>query len=219
MLDLVVVAPHPLLVLSSPLARRATSASGPKQRRALPLLLLAGLGCVAFVLWREQRRRQASHSIDSAALRAPATRAAGAPQAGSPQVTPVAGSSDARRPVGVTPLSVVDTAAASARAAIHHGAPQRAARAVHRGQPGQLRELARELAQHGREAEAGLLQNYALLLERPGVNRARVLAEVTRMLQAAEDERNARAPARVWRRIPLPAKTLAVMGERRRMAR
>ena len=151
MLDVMVVAPHSSL--PSALAR---CASGPRRRRVLPpLLLLGALGAVAFVLWRQQRRRQAPHSSASSE---PRTEAA---------------------PRAVLPVRL-----------------------------GRLRELARELAQCGREAEAGLLDNYALLLERPSVNRTRVLAEVTRMLQAAEDERNVREPAqRVWRRVPLPSRT------------
>jgi hypothetical protein len=41
----------------------------------------------------------------------------------------------------------------------------------------------------GLDVEAGLLNNYALLLERSRTSRPRVLAEVTRMLQAATAHR------------------------------
>jgi hypothetical protein len=66
---------------------------------------------------------------------------------------------------------------------------QRAALAVHLGQPAALRRIAEEMEWVGREIEAGLLKNYALLLERSKVSRGRVLTEVTRMLQAATGHR------------------------------
>jgi hypothetical protein len=61
--------------------------------------------------------------------------------------------------------------------------------AVHRGQSGELRRIAVEMDRAGLDTEAGLLNNYALLLERSHASRPRVLTEVTRMLQAAAAHR------------------------------
>jgi hypothetical protein len=65
----------------------------------------------------------------------------------------------------------------------------RAAMAVELGHPSELRRIAQQMALAGSESEAGLLNNYALLLERSRSSQARVLAEVTRMLQSASAER------------------------------
>jgi len=77
----------------------------------------------------------------------------------------------------------------------------RAALAITLGKPADLRGLAHDLQRAGQDAEAGLLENYALLLERSSVSRERVLAEVTRMLRAAAAERRSArrdSPAIGW---------------------
>jgi hypothetical protein len=66
---------------------------------------------------------------------------------------------------------------------------QRAALAIHLVRPAALRRIAEEMERADLAIEAGLLKNYALLLERSSSSRDRVLAEVTRMLQAATAHR------------------------------
>jgi hypothetical protein len=81
-------------------------------------------------------------------------------------------------------------------------AVHRAALAITLGKPNDLRRLARDLQRAGQDIEAGLLDNYALLLERSeNPNRDRLLAEVTRMLRAAAAERRSArrtTPAIAW---------------------
>jgi hypothetical protein len=80
-------------------------------------------------------------------------------------------------------------------------AVQRAALAITLGKPNDLRRLARDLQRAGQDIEAGLLENYALLLERTHADRERLLAEVTRMLRAAAAERRSArraTPAIAW---------------------
>jgi hypothetical protein len=77
----------------------------------------------------------------------------------------------------------------------------RAALAITLGKPAELRRLAHDLQRAGQDTEAGLLGNYALLLERSSVSRERILAEVTRMLRAAAAERRSArrdSPAIPW---------------------
>jgi hypothetical protein len=50
--------------------------------------------------------------------------------------------------------------------------------------PAELRRIASEMQRAGRDSEAGLLCNYAVLLERSKLSNNRIMAEVTRMLQA-----------------------------------
>lgn len=78
---------------------------------------------------------------------------------------------------------------------------RRSALAIGLGQPEELRRLALEFEQTNQEAEAGLLRNYALLLERTGANPQRVMTEVTRMLRAAATAR------KNTRQAPLTAPT------------
>lgn len=81
-------------------------------------------------------------------------------------------------------------------------AVHRATLAITLGKPAALRQLARDLQRIGQDVEAGLLENYALLLERTNPDRNRVLAEVTRMLRAAVAER--RSARRATPAIPWP---------------
>jgi hypothetical protein len=86
-------------------------------------------------------------------------------------------------------------------------AVHRAALAIRLGKPAALRRLARDLQRIGQDIEAGLLENYALLLERSNPDRDRLLAEVTRMLRAAAAERRSArrtAPAIPWPPSGLP---------------
>jgi hypothetical protein len=69
-----------------------------------------------------------------------------------------------------------------------------AARAITWGRTSELRQIADEMARDGWDSEAGLLRNYALLLERSTASRERVLAEVSRMLEAAGRLRARAAP-------------------------
>jgi hypothetical protein len=81
-------------------------------------------------------------------------------------------------------------------------AVHRAALAISLGKPAALRRLARDLQRIGQDIEAGLLENYAVLLERSNPDRNRLLAEVTRMLRAAAAER--RSARRTSPAIPWP---------------
>ncbi|HWO12459.1 MAG TPA: hypothetical protein VNN80_23340 [Polyangiaceae bacterium] len=62
---------------------------------------------------------------------------------------------------------------------------ERASVAIHLRQPGELRRIARELEAADYPVAAGLIDNYALLLERSRASLSRVLAEVRRLLVAA----------------------------------
>jgi hypothetical protein len=81
----------------------------------------------------------------------------------------------------------------------------RAALAVQRGRADELRCIAREMEGAGLDVEAGLLNNYALLLERSRASRPRVLTEVTRMLQAATAHRRSTPSAAPEAPIAAPA--------------
>jgi hypothetical protein len=86
-------------------------------------------------------------------------------------------------------------------------AVHRAALAITLGKPAALRRLARDLERIGQDVEAGLLDNYAVLLERSNPDRNRLLAEVTRMLRAAAAERRSArrsTPAIQWPPTGLP---------------
>jgi hypothetical protein len=72
----------------------------------------------------------------------------------------------------------------------------RAEIAVRLGRADELRGIALEMQRAGQDIEAGLLENYALLLERSRSSRERILAEVTRMLRAATTHRQSAAPER-----------------------
>lgn len=173
--------------------------------------LAVAAGSVAVLLIAAQRRRRANR-LDA---RARASRTA-VPFHGAAGVEPprpaAASSREASRPGQASETARARAAAArgsspgprpfvtdASQAALEPPLPsvQRAALAARLGQPAELRRLALELASTGQEAEAGLLDNYALLLERSRVNRARVTAEVTRMLRAAAaDRKSTRRPSR-----------------------
>ena len=77
----------------------------------------------------------------------------------------------------------------NAEPSLPHTWAQRASRALQIGGPDGLRRLGHDLRHAGMHAEAGLLDNYAMLLEHSVMSRARVSAEVTRMLHAATADR------------------------------
>jgi hypothetical protein len=91
----------------------------------------------------------------------------------------------------------------------------RAEQALERSGPAGLRRVAAEMSRAGLEVEAGLLDNYALLLERSSASHARVQHEVKRMLQAAAEERQAAPKVAPRPVMPMPA---AVVDRRRRAA-
>ncbi len=70
----------------------------------------------------------------------------------------------------------------------------RAEVAIRLGRADELRGVAAEMLRAGQDIEAGLLDNYALLLERSRSSRERVLAEVTRLLRAATVHRRGAPP-------------------------
>lgn len=89
----------------------------------------------------------------------------------------------------------------------------RAEVAIRLGRAGDLRAIAAEMQRAGQDIEAGLLDNYALLLDRSRSSRERVLAEVTRMLRAATDHRRSATTAPASRRSA-PSDPLGAREER-----
>lgn len=79
----------------------------------------------------------------------------------------------------------------AAYAAVVPGVPwvNQVALAVHLDRPGELRRIAAEMRHAGDDIEAGLLDNYTLLLER-ATDRSRVSGELLRMLRAAAARRS-----------------------------
>ncbi len=144
------------------------ASSGELWRTALPLI---ALGSVAFLLWRLRRQRTST----SSAAKVGATSTVSAPlplRAANTELRrlgrPARASGEAPpRPANVEPSYV-----------------NQAALAVHLGMPAELRRIASEMQRAGRDSEAGLLCNYAVLLERSKLSNNRIMAEVTRMLQA-----------------------------------
>lgn len=161
------------------------------------LLWLAGAGAVAFWVWQFQRRANAANTV----LDFPLSEQGGAGHTGSSAAS--AAAADVLRrapsPAATLPFRRAPTSLPArsspwlyrARLALRQGAPA-------------LRQLAAEMAHAGLEAEGSLLGNYASLLERTNTSRARVQAEVMRMLEAASVERGA-GPGEWQRRIvPMP---------------
>jgi hypothetical protein len=163
-------------------------------RAALPVI---AVGSVAFLLWRVRRSTALSGAPLVATVRAePATRAQNTPWAGfqgasaaciaesSPErEPPEAAARNLARPRAVAVLPTLPPFSKSF--AVASPWVNQAALAIHLGRPGELRRLAGEMERAGQDVEAGLLRNYAVLLERSTMSRKLVLAEVTRMLEAA----------------------------------
>jgi hypothetical protein len=200
---------------------------GPARGAALSsrhVWLAVAAGSVALLLIAAQRRRAASRAVADAVAspqrvsdeaREPALGEASAPQPRemrAPQMQTLARTEPARSPLPSAAPAAKRRAAPAPRArCVTRSAPcsielplpavQRAALAITLGKPSDLRRLARDLQRAGQDIEAGLLENYALLLERTNVSRDRLLAEVTRMLRAAVAERRSSrrsTPAITW---------------------
>jgi hypothetical protein len=154
------------------------------------LLLAIAVGSVA-VLWSRARRRRGAAPRQSPPPERRSTLRPPPQPVDTFRWQPVAGViPDAAlgvRPPGAEMLPVWTVPEYAANV----GLPwvQQAALAVHRGRADELRRIAVEMDRAGLDAEAGLLNNYALLLERSRASRPRVLTEVTRMLQAATAHR------------------------------
>lgn len=183
-------------------ARRSkrAPAAGPQQ-----LLWLAAAGSVAFLLWQIQRRTGPA----SGAAPAPAAERS-APEQQRDAALPVrtGATREARRAPSGGGL-----AAASERPELAASWVHRARLALRRGGADGLRRLGADMAHAGLEVEAGLLGNYALLLERSSSSRPRVLAEVARMLEAASVHRGAAPAAARKPLVPMPV--VPVDGRRR----
>jgi hypothetical protein len=177
---------------------------GSSRRRGFRLeprhvVLAIAAGCLAFA-WARARRRRSSADVEPEPMpQAPPLRtepilpprpftrpdaATGAPKPASPPIA------------RTVTMPAWASLAASTDVAAHW--LERADQAAHMGRPWALRRIAAEMERAGRDVEAGLLNNYALLLEHSKGSRARVRAEVTRMLQAAMGQR---------RSVPLPRRT------------
>jgi hypothetical protein len=172
-----------------------------------PLLWLAAAGSVAFWVWQMQRRA------------GPAAEASPGPA--TERSTPGRTASSTVH----FPMNAVPREANGAERWLSRGRtaalPQRSLSWVYRAQqvlrmggPAELRQLAVEMANAGLEAEAGLLDNYALMLERSSNSRPRVVAEVARMLEAAASDRQAN-PALATRRPIVPMPIVPVEEQRR----
>jgi hypothetical protein len=170
--------------------RRLTLKKSVSERRtrgeAGPVLVLVALGSVAFLMWQAQRRAKAT-AAEGTLIRPP-------PPADVEQafrVPPASAPPDLGRPIfrELEPesddVATNDVLSVPAYSGLALTELQRAAVAIQLGQPSDLRRIALEMELAGQDIEAGLLNNYALLLERSRNSRPRVLAEVTRMLQAA----------------------------------
>lgn len=158
-------------------------------RRGWAQLWWAGAVCgVAFAMWHRRRHRRALHPSlprPLASSRPPASPA---------------------RPAWLPPASVEDD---PPWALPSHGAPRapwlrRASVAIHLGQASELARIARELDAAGYPAAAGVLDNYALLLER-STAKSRILVEVTRLLSIALAEAPTTNPRARAPRRPFPA--------------
>jgi hypothetical protein len=192
-------------------------------RTSRQLWLAVAVGSVALLLLAARHRRRAG-AAGPRPTRVPTPRG---PDAPGPKPLPAHARDDEARPANVEPhgASLANAAGDAKREApaapadrfvcriapysieLPLPAVHRAALAISLGKPAALRRLARDLQRIGQDIEAGLLQNYALLLERSNPDRNRLLAEVTRMLRAAAAERrNARrtTPAIPWPPSGLP---------------
>jgi hypothetical protein len=160
------------------------------------LLWIAAAGSVAFWVWRMQRR----------AIPASGPRLAPAAERSSLGPEPRRGL-PARAGLSEPAAARVVSGQTMATAALPERSMPwvyRARLALRLGGPVELRRLAVEMAHAGLEAEAGLLENYALLLERSNTSRPRVLAEVARMLEAASVHRQATPGTRRRPLVPMP---------------
>lgn len=183
-----------------------------------PLWLAVAAGSVAILLLAAHRRRRAEGEErelllrdgpfrwvagDEALLRPSAARREPFVECrdSAPAAVGPSGSTDRDSPPAVNPAvwNVPEYSVELPLPGVH-----RAALAISLGQPAELRRLALDLEQAGREAEAGLLGNYALLLERSNVSRERVMAEVARMLRAAVAERRSTQRTRRSASVALP---------------
>jgi hypothetical protein len=174
-----------------PMLLRKAGKSGARRARSVeagPVLFMAVLGSVAFLLWQAQRR----HRRPAGALGAKA-----APQSPGPDslIRPPPNAGDMFRETGADrdDLALAEAWSVPSYPGVTLTGAYRAAMAVHLGRPSELRRIAIEMRSEGKDSEAGLLNNYALLLERSSSSRARVVGEVMRMLQAASAERNSAA--------------------------
>jgi hypothetical protein len=175
-------------------------------------LSVGALASVAFVLWRVRQDRT---SASSTAPAAPGTAELGVnpevasaqprsrdlPQRGLPQPElpqpELQAEPGARHDVpsqGGTPYPRPRASSTPSEAASSEPWNVRVAQAITLGSTGELRCIADEMARDGWDSEAGLLRNYALLMERSSASRERVLAEVGRMLEAAGRLRARPAP-------------------------
>jgi hypothetical protein len=181
-------------------ARPSAGKSGVRRAsrfEAGPVLLVAVLGSVAFLLWQAQRRQRRAALAPGSLIRPP-------PAAGGSMLEPLAPLKSAPAPelgssmfreTGADPddVELADVWDIPSYGGVTLTRAHRAAMAVHHGRPSELRRIALEMHSEGQDSEAGLLNNYALLLERSSHSRARVLAEVTRMLHEASAERRTSA--------------------------
>jgi len=162
------------------------------------LLWLAGAGAVAFWVWQFQRRTNVANAIIPDF---PLSEQSSAGHTGSSASSAPAAHALHRAPSPAATLPFRRAPTFLPARSSHW--VYRARHALRQGAPA-LRQLAAEMAHAGLEAEGSLLGNYASLLERTNTRRARVQAEVIRLLEEASVERGA-APGEWQRRIvPMP---------------
>jgi hypothetical protein len=193
------------------IARRSTARFLSKRGFWVSTLSLGALASVAFLLWRVRHERtSASAAVPAAAgtgqleanigrvtpelrFSEPQRPEPQRPEPQRPELQPREGpelQAERVAPHARTERTAAATADASSTPWVASSSSSepwdvRAARAVTLGRSEELVRIAGEMDRDGWDSEAGLLRNYALLLERSSASRERVLAEVSRMLEAA----------------------------------
>jgi hypothetical protein len=163
------------------------------------LLLVCAVCGVAFALWQQRRRHRALQPRLPVLPARPLASAAAQPVVADP---------GAARPAWPPPASAdAETWALPPPSPLHATWLRRAGVAVHLGQQSELASIGGELEVAGYPAAAGVLGNYALLLERSSASRSRILVEVTRLLSAALAEPPTSTRPRARRRDTPASKT------------
>jgi hypothetical protein len=192
--------------LISQVSRRRRRRRPPLRAASRPLLWLAAAGSVAFWVWQMQRRSRQPQLENGTRAATPAS------ERGAHVQQPPPGGPPEPLPSGAAPRQKTNLAVVAPLWRLPAYLPDparpwvyRAQQALHLGGPAELRRLAAEMRRAELDSESGLLDNYALLLERSSASRARVVAEVVRMLEAAADHRDAGPHTPQRPHVPMPA--------------
>jgi hypothetical protein len=175
---------YPLISLLSTLSaqQRVSRERSRRRRRALTVLAVSS---VALLLWQARKVRRAARVGSAADLAR--SRPARANLVGVEKPTRIPAPAPLRRPPSEPRVEVAHELEMSYPPGV--GVPwlNQAALAIQLQNPGELRRIGRAMRAAGHDIEAGLLGNYALLLERSAGAKARILTEVTRLLEEAAE--------------------------------